>query len=99
MNTLPFPSSRDLQDAVYECIQHSAKSISNNEIEAFVIKKLQISEDVSNHIKSGNRTELQYRLAWVRTKLKSQGLIEKVEIARGHRYPNNPITNLINIAQ
>ena len=54
----------------------AGKPLSNSEIEAGVIAELNIPINLSSEIHSGNRTELQYRLAWARTKAKSTGLIE-----------------------
>lgn len=53
----------------------AGKPLSNSEIEAGVIVELNIPSNLSAEIHSGNRTELQYRLAWARTKAKSTGLI------------------------
>ena len=72
-----FPTSAQLEGAVLQCLLQASSPSSNEDIESFVVKNLQISEELSKVIKSGNRTELQYRLAWTRTKLKSKGLIEK----------------------
>jgi len=77
MTIQAFPSSTQLELAVLKCLHDSSSPCSNEEIESYVVKYLQITEELSKVIRSGNRTELQYRLAWTRTKLKSKGLIEK----------------------
>jgi restriction system protein len=49
------------------------KPVSNSEIELGVIAELEVPPHLVSLIHSGNRTELQYRLAWARTKAKSSG--------------------------
>ncbi len=56
------------------------KVFTNNEIEQFVIQELSISETAQKIPREKSRTELQYRLAWVRTKAKSSGLIARVGV-------------------
>ena len=38
---------------------------------------LEINSELATQIRSGNRTEVKYRLAWCRTKAKQQGLVER----------------------
>ena len=75
MDAKIFPNSMKLQEAVLECLRESSTPLSNEEIEKLVIRKLQLGKEITEIIKSGTRTELEYRLAWTRTKLKSRGLI------------------------
>jgi restriction system protein len=51
-------------------------TLSNDEIRRGVIQELLISEEVAEKIHSGKRSELEYRLAWARTRAKGLGLIE-----------------------
>ena len=51
------------------------QTFTNLEIEKFVIQELGISENAQRIPREKSRTELQYRLAWARTKAKSAGLI------------------------
>jgi restriction system protein len=51
-------------------------NLSNEEMRLGVIQDLHISEEVTQTIHSGGRSELEYRLAWARTKAKELGLIE-----------------------
>lgn len=51
------------------------QSFTNLEIEKFVIEKLDISDAAQRTPREKSRTELQYRLAWARTKAKGAGLI------------------------
>jgi len=57
-------------------LKTAQRDLSVKEIEEAIIKELEIPMHLAQKIHSGNRTELQYRLAWARTKLRSQGLIE-----------------------
>ncbi len=72
-----FPDSSTLENSVLNAIKANGGSASTEYIDKFVIKDLKLSPDQLAQIRSGNRTEIQYRLAWVRTKAKSRGLIEK----------------------
>lgn len=69
------PKYQSLIPAMVEVISTAGKPISNAEIELKMIQKLNIPAHLVSIIHSGKRTELQYRLAWARTKAKSQGLI------------------------
>ena len=74
-----FPNSKSLEDSVYKCLLESNVPLSNQEIEQLVVRDLNLDSELVSVIRSGSRTELQYRLAWARTKLKSKGLIQKIE--------------------
>ena len=69
------PKYQDLISPMIRVLTDAGKPLSNSEIEAGVIAELNIPINLSSEIHSGNRTELQYRLAWARTKAKSTGLI------------------------
>ena len=69
------PKYQDLISPMTRVLTDAGKPLSNSEIEAGVIAELNIPSNLSSVIHSGNRTELQYRLAWARTKAKSSGLI------------------------
>jgi hypothetical protein len=49
----------------------------NLEIEKFAIEQLGISEEAQRIPREKSRTELQYRLAWARTKAKGEGKITR----------------------
>ena len=70
------PKYQDLISPMIRVLTDAGKPLSNLEIEVGVIADLNIPSNLSSEIHSGNRTELQYRLAWARTKAKSTGLIE-----------------------
>ena len=73
MNELP--KYVDLVDPLIQILAEAGKPLSNTEIEAAIIKRMGIPESLTIQIHSGSRTELQYRLAWARTKAKSSGKI------------------------
>jgi restriction system protein len=69
------PKYVDLVNPLLKVLAEAGRPLSNSEIEAAIIKNLQIPEHLVRVIHSGKRTELQYRLAWARTKAKSSGKI------------------------
>jgi len=69
------PKYQELILPLLKVLTRAGKPISNAEIESAIIQELQIPVSLSSIIHSGNRTELQYRLAWARTKAKSSGSI------------------------
>ena len=72
-----FPDSSTLETSVLKAIRSLGGSARTDQIDNFVSEDLKLSEEQLAQIRSGNRTEIQYRLAWVRTKAKSRGLIVK----------------------
>jgi restriction system protein len=74
MNELP--RSQDLIKPMLRVLSAAEGPISNSVIEEGVITELSIPDSLSSIIHSGKRTELQYRLAWARTKAKTSGLVE-----------------------
>ena len=70
------PKSQDLVNPLIQVLSHAGRPLTNAEIELAIIEKLQIPPLLASVIHSGKRTELQYRLAWARTKAKSLGKIE-----------------------
>ena len=69
------PKYQDLVPALVKVISGAGHPLTNSEIEARMIRELGIPEPLTKIIHSGKRTELQYRLAWARTKAKSDGLV------------------------
>ena len=69
------PKYQELILPLLKVLTRAGKPISNAEIESAIIQELQIPVSLSSIINSGKRTELQYRLAWARTKAKSSGSI------------------------
>ena len=75
--TVKFPDSSTLETSLLKAIKANGGIARTDEIDKFVSEDLKLSAEQLAQIRSGNRTEIQYRLAWVRTKAKSRGLIEK----------------------
>jgi restriction system protein len=75
--TVKFPNSATLEAAVLSAIREFGGVAKTSDIDEFVIKALELTQEQISQIRTGNRTEIQYRLAWVRTKTKNRGLIEK----------------------
>ena len=70
------PTFNILQEALLLIFKtFPGQSFTNLEIEKFVIQELGISEVAQQIPREKSRTELQYRLAWARTKAKAAGLI------------------------
>jgi restriction system protein len=69
------PKYADLVSPLLQVLKEAGKPLSNEEIESAIIRNLEIPELLASQIHSGRRTELQYRLAWARTKAKSLGKI------------------------
>ena len=74
-----YPDSARLEASVLKAIQSNGGIASSNEIDVFVFKDLNLTQEQISQIRTGTRTEIKYRLAWVRTKAKNRGLIEKTE--------------------
>lgn len=72
-----FPKREFFFKPVLQAIQDLGGSGSNEEINNKVIEILKISDDLLALVhKDTNQTEFQYQMAWVRTMLKNQGLLE-----------------------
>lgn len=75
--TIKFPDSNSLEASVLRALKSQNGVAQTKEIDNFVSKDLGLTNEQLELIRSGNRTEIQYRLAWIRTKAKGRGLIEK----------------------
>ena len=76
------PQLKDLLNPTLKAIRALGSSGSNSEIRDKVIELLALPDEVINAPhggKSQSRSELEYRLAWARTKLKRSGFIENSE--------------------
>ena len=69
------PKYQELIPALIKVLTDSGRPLSNQEIEAGVVSELEIPSELTQIVHSGNRTELQYRLGWARTKAKADGKI------------------------
>jgi len=53
--------------------------LSHQQIESKIVARLEIPEDLRHLVRSGKRTELNYRLSWARTKAKNLGYVVREE--------------------
>jgi restriction system protein len=76
MNAI-WPSSSELTKAILEVLVKFDGSATVEQLDKEVIDQLNLSSELKSKMRSGNRSEIQYRLAWVRTKAKQKGLITR----------------------
>jgi hypothetical protein len=69
------PSSDLLFESVVECLRKNKGPMHIDLIEKYVRTELSISDDLAKEIRTGKRTQLAYKLAWARSKAKTEGLI------------------------
>jgi len=77
MNKTPMPTSAELESAVLKALASKGGNCTNSEIYQWVISNLEISQSQLEIMRSGNRTEIEYRLAWARTRASKKGLIHR----------------------
>jgi restriction system protein len=68
-------SNKDFLNPIIKALKELGGSAHISEIEEQIIKELNLTEKQINKIHNGNRTKLNYDLAWARTYLKKYGLI------------------------
>jgi restriction endonuclease Mrr len=73
------PNSVELEKTLLMIMRVHSAGIHVSDMEAAVIDYLQLPREVLLILRIDGRRELGYRLAWVRTKAKAKGLIERVE--------------------
>jgi restriction system protein len=69
------PKYQDLIQPLLRSLASKPSALPNSEIAALVIHELGLTQEQASQIHSGKRTELEYRLAWARTKAKANGWI------------------------
>ena len=71
------PSADALMSYVFRALQYLGGSGANKEIDSAVERILDLPDDVvsESHLGSFTQTELSYRVAWAKTKLKKKGII------------------------
>ena len=69
------PRYQELIQPLLVFLAEQGGPVNNNEIDEAVATVLEIPQHLLTEIHSGNRTEFQYRMAWARTKAKSDGKI------------------------
>lgn len=75
--TSKLPSSVELSASLLKVLAQHPNGLTVREIDQAVIEDLGISSELVSKIRSGNRTEIQYRMAWCRTKAKKAKLIDR----------------------
>ena len=71
------PTTRQLKEAMLAVLKQFPEGLRTEEIDSKVADQLALTPDQRAVLRSGNRTELSYRLAWERTQAKKAGLIER----------------------
>jgi restriction system protein len=84
------PPIGDLMMPSLAAVAEAGGEASNDEIRAAVGRLLGLSSDTMQmqHGPKGTRTELEYRLAWARTRLSKAGLVEAVGPRRWRLTPS-----------
>jgi restriction system protein len=77
MNNTPMPTSAELESAVMKALESKGGNSTNTEIYQWVITNLKISQSQLEIMRSGKRSEIEYRLAWARTRASKKGLIHR----------------------
>ena len=77
MTIVPMPSSDELEKAVLKSLEAHGGKATNAEILRWAIENLKLNQTQLEVIRSGNRTEVEYRLAWARTRASKQGVIHR----------------------
>lgn len=72
-----WPSSSELTKATLQIMIKLGGSATVEQIDKGVTDLFDLSEDLKSKMRSEGRSEMQYRLAWVRTKAKQNGLITR----------------------
>lgn len=72
-----WPTSKELTDALLNVLERLGGTGSVEVLDFEISKVLKLTETQIQIIHSGKRTEFQYRLAWIRTKAKQNGLVQK----------------------
>ena len=75
--TEKWPTSAELTEAFLRVLSRSGGSATVTELDLGVIEEIKLSTTLLEVKRSGNRGEIQYRLAWVRTKAKQNGLVTR----------------------
>lgn len=74
---MKWPTSQELTETLLTVLRDMGGSGTASEIDKAVVSKLNLSVELLALKRDGNRGEIQYRLAWVRTKAKQKGLISR----------------------
>jgi restriction endonuclease Mrr len=73
------PKNIELLDSIIRVLDASKSPMSSADIDMAVAEELEMLQSQLEIMRTPSRSEYKYRMAWARTKLKSQGLIQKLE--------------------
>ncbi len=73
------PKNIELLDSIIRVLESSKLPMSSKDIDLAVAEELELLQSQLEVMRTPSRSEYKYRMAWARTKLKSQGLIVKLE--------------------
>ena len=76
MEIADMPKNAELAQLVAQIIRKNGGVTTNEQIRAEAISSLGLSDGAVSTIHAGNRTEIEYRLAWARTIAKKKNLIK-----------------------
>jgi len=76
--TEKLPVSAQLETALLKVLREAGVPLKSSEIDEKVAIELNLTPEQLAILHSGSRTEVSYRLAWVRTKAKKKGLLERL---------------------
>jgi hypothetical protein len=76
--TEKLPVSAQLESALLKVLREAGVPLKSTEIDEKVAIELKLTPGQLAILHSGSRTEIGYRLAWVRTKAKKKGLLERL---------------------
>lgn len=71
------PSAAELQESVIKSLEAHGGEATNAQILLWTIENLKLSKPQLEVMRSGNRSEIEYRLAWARTRASKQGRIHR----------------------
>lgn len=72
-----WPSTSELTKLILEVLVKFGGLATVEQLDEAVTESLNLNDELRSKMRSGNRSEIQYRLAWVRTKAKQKGLITR----------------------
>jgi len=79
MSSELLPKNIELLDSIIRVLDESDRPMSSKAIDDAVAEELGLLESQLAVMRTPKRSEYKYRMAWARTKLKSQGLIPKLD--------------------
>lgn len=77
MSSIPMPSGDELQESIVKSIEANGGKATNAQILVWTIENLKLTKSQLEVMRSGNRSEVEYRLAWARTRASKQGRIHR----------------------